>query len=511
MTLMIAILDFGSQYTQLIARSIRELGTFSKVFPFHEPLKNVLDEKPCGIILSGGPRSVYDKGAPMIGREILDLGIPVLGICYGQQITCLLLGGKVASSQNREYGRMEIEILDEHPLFKGSPDHQTVWMSHGDKVESLPEGFKIIARTPSTPFAAIANDSRRMFGVQFHPEVRHTEHGRTILKNFLKICGAKKNWDMGSYRKQQVEMIREQVGSSNVISGLSGGVDSTVASSLVAEAIGSQLTCVFVDTGMLRKNEVSEVVNYFKDHHHLNVRVADAADLFLSRLEKRAIDPRRKRKIIGHTFIEVFEKEAGTLPDVKYLVQGTLYPDVIESISVWGPSSTIKLHHNVGGLPKKLNLKLIEPLRFLFKDEVRTLGRTLDIPDSIIMRHPFPGPGLAVRILGRVTAERVAILQEADAIYMEELRTSGWYKKTAQAFAVLLPVKSVGVMGDEGTYEHVCALRAVTTEDFMTADFAALPHDLLGRISRRIVNEVRGINRVVYDVTTKPPATIEWE
>lgn len=508
---MIIILDFGSQYTQLIARKIRELGTFCKVFPFSRAANEIRKENPSGLILSGGPRSVYDKGAPQARPEILELGIPILGLCYGQQMICRLLGGDVVPAESREYGRMEILADTEHSLLRGTAKEQTVWMSHGDRVESIPRGFDVIASTPHTPFAAIADDQRRLYGLQFHPEVHHTEHGKTILDNFLHLCGSPRDWSMGSYRKQQVKEIRNRVGDAGVIVGLSGGVDSTVAASLVAEAVGSQLTCIFVNNGLLRKNEVEEVVHFFKDHHHLNIRVVDAGELFYRKLSKRALRPNRKRKIIGHAFIEVFEAEAKKIPGVKYLVQGTLYPDVIESVSVWGPSSTIKLHHNVGGLPDKLKLRLIEPLRMLFKDEVRTLGKTLDVPESILRRHPFPGPGLAVRILGRVTPDRVKTLQEADAIYMEELRSSGWYDRIAQAFAVLLPVKSIGVMGDEGTYEHVCALRAVTTEDFMTADFAKIPHELLGKISNRIVNEVRGINRVVYDTTTKPPATIEWE
>lgn len=505
---MILILDFGSQYTQLIARRIRELGCYAEILPFHAPLP---ERSIHGIILSGGPRSVYDKDAPLLNPSFFSLDKPILGICYGMQLMSHALGGKVVGAEDREYGPAQLIIKKGHPLFKETPREQKVWMSHGDRIEELPPGFIPLASTANTPYAAMANDARQLYGVQFHPEVHHTAYGKTILDNFLNLIQAPRTWDMASYAEKIKEEIKEKVGDEHeAIAALSGGVDSTVAATLVAEVMGKRLHGIFVDTGLLRKGEVEEVKNYFS-HYLLDLKVIDAKARFFQRLQKYAIHPKRKRKIIGHTFIEVFEREAKRLPKVKYLVQGTLYPDVIESVSLWGPSSTIKIHHNVGGLPKKLKLHLIEPLRFLFKDEVRKLGKALGVPENILKRHPFPGPGLAVRILGKVTPERVAILQKADAIFIEELRAKGWYDRVSQAFAVLLPVKSVGVMGDEGTYEYVCALRAVTTEDFMTADFSSLPHDLLRRVASRIVNEIKGVGRVVYDITTKPPATIEWE
>ena len=505
----VLILDFGSQFTQLIARRVRELGTFSLIQPFSTPLEAIKALEPAALILSGGPMSVYGDGAPKIAREVLDLGLPTLGICYGMQLTAFLMGGKVVPSQEREYGHAMVTVETDHPLFAGTPREQKVWMSHGDKVGQAPPGFKGLASTANTPLASFADDGRRIYGVQFHPEVHHTDYGTTILKNFLRLAKAKENWSLSSYKDHLIRDIRHQAGKARVIAGLSGGVDSTVAATLVAEAVGKNLTCIFVDTGLLRKNEADEVMEFFKKYH-LTLRKVDAGDLFLSRLAG-VEEPQEKRKIIGGLFIEVFEREAKALDGAEFLVQGTLYPDVIESVPVYGPSSQIKLHHNVGGLPEKMNLKLIEPLRALFKDEVRRLGTELGIPRTIIGRHPVPGPGLAVRILGASTPEKVRVLQEADAIFLEELRAAGLYDEISQAFAVLLPVKSVGVMGDERTYENACVLRAVVTTDFMTADFARIPYDVLGKAAARIVNEVKGINRVAYDVTTKPPATIEWE
>jgi GMP synthase (glutamine-hydrolysing) len=505
----VVILDFGSQYTQLIARRVRELGTYSLILPFGTPLEDVRKLDPSALILSGGPQSVYGKHAPRVGREIFDLGLPVLGICYGMQLTAHLLEGKVKASADREYGHTLVKVKAEHRLFAGTPSEQKVWMSHGDFVRELPPGFKILASTDSAPIAGFAHERRKIFGVQFHPEVHHTDYGTTILKNFLEIAGTEENWSLSSYKEHLIEGIRNRVQGTGAIAALSGGVDSTVAATLVAEALGRHLTFIFVDTGMLRKDEAAEVMEFFKKYH-LKIKKIDAGAEFFRRLDGVA-DPERKRTLIGHLFVEVFEREAKKLGNVEYLVQGTLYPDVIESVPVYGPSSRIKKHHNVAGLPEKMNLKLIEPLRELFKDEVRRLGVELGIPHTIIRRHPFPGPGLAVRILGPVTREKVRVLQEADAIFLEELRSAGLYDTVSQAFAVLLPVQSVGVMGDERTYEDAAVLRAVVTQDFMTADFARIPYEVLGRAAARIVNEVKGINRVAYDVTTKPPATIEWE
>jgi GMP synthase (glutamine-hydrolysing) len=505
----VLILDFGSQFTQLIARRVRELGTFSLIQPFSTPLDAIRALEPSALILSGGPQSVYGAQAPKVGREVLELGLPTLGICYGMQLVSFLLDGKVVPSNEREYGKAMVTVDPDHPLFAGTPREQKVWMSHGDKVGEAPPGFQGLASTDNTPLAAFADDKRRIYGVQFHPEVHHTDYGTTILKNFLQLAKARENWSLSSYKDHLIRDIRQKAGKARVIAGLSGGVDSTVAASLVAEAIGKNLTCILVDTGLLRKNEADEVMGFFTKYH-LDVRKVDAGPEFFARL-KGVEDPQEKRKIIGHLFYEVFEREAKALGNAEFLMQGTLYPDVIESVPVYGPSSTIKLHHNVGGLPEKMNLKIIEPLRELFKDEVRRLGTELGIPRTIIGRHPFPGPGMAVRILGAVDPESVRVLQDADAIFLEELRAAGLYDEISQAFAVLLPVKSVGVMGDERTYENACVLRAVVTTDFMTADFARIPHDVLGRTAARIVNEVKGINRVAYDVTTKPPATIEWE
>ena len=507
----ILILDFGSQYTQLIARRIRELNVYCEIHPFNYEIEKIRNFKPKGIILSGGPSSVYDKDAPKIEKDIFDLNVPVLGICYGIQLIVYLFGGKVTSAKRREYGFSQINIISNSLLFNGLPDKFTVWMSHGDIIEKLPENFKAIAETENSPFAGIESIDRKIFGVQFHPEVAHTEHGKEILANFVfKICRCKPNWNMGSFLEYQIENIKKTVGDEKVICALSGGVDSSVVAMLIHKAIGDNLYCIFVDNGLLRKNEPEKVINLFRNKFHLNLIYVDAKNLFLERL-KGVTDPEQKRKIIGNTFIEVFEKEAKKLGDIKYLAQGTLYPDVIESVPFKGPSATIKSHHNVGGLPEKMKLKLIEPLRELFKDEVRELGRKLGLPDEIIYRQPFPGPGLAVRIIGEVTAERLKIIKEADEIIVQEIKNAGLYRKIWQSFGVLLPIKTVGVMGDERTYEHVIAVRAVNSVDGMTADWVKLPYDLLGRISNRIINEVKGINRVVYDISSKPPATIEWE
>ena len=507
----ILILDFGSQYTQLIARRIRELNVYCEIHPFNYEIEKIKNFKPKGIILSGGPSSVYDKDAPKIKKDIFDLNIPVLGICYGIQLIVYLFGGKVTSAKKREYGFSQIKIIGNSILFDGLPEKFTVWMSHGDIIEKLPENFKPIAETENSPFAGIESIDRKIFGVQFHPEVAHTQHGKEILANFVfKICKCQPNWDMGSFLEYQIENIKKTVGDEKVICALSGGVDSSVVAMLIHKAIGDNLYCIFVDNGLLRKNEPEKVINLFKNKFHLNLIYIDAKNLFLERL-KGVTDPEQKRKIIGNTFIEVFEKEAKKLGDIKYLAQGTLYPDVIESVPFKGPSATIKSHHNVGGLPEKMKLKLIEPLRELFKDEVRELGRKLGLPDEIIYRQPFPGPGLAVRIIGEVTAERLKIIKEADEIIVQEIKNAGLYRKIWQSFGVLLPIKTVGVMGDERTYEHVIAVRAVNSVDGMTADWVKLPYDLLGRISNRIINEVKGINRVVYDISSKPPATIEWE
>lgn len=504
----ILVLDFGSQYTQLIARRIRELGVWSVIEPYNLSIKKIKEIMPYGIIFSGGPMSVYDKQAPKVESEIFDLTIPILGICYGMQLIAHLLNGKVEGSKEREYGLAKIKTED-HILFKGMPKEQIVWMSHGDRVERLPENFISIASSENTKNAGFCNNEKKIFGFQFHPEVKHTKFGYKILNNFLKICNAKKNWSMKSYKKMAIDEIREKVKDEIVIGGLSGGVDSTVAGTLMAEAIGNRFYGIFVDMGFLRKNEGKEVMDFFKKYH-LKIRKIQASNIFLNKL-KNVIQPEKKRKIIGNTFIKIFEKEARKIKGAKFLLQGTIYPDVIESNPVFGPSATIKTHHNVKGLPKKMKLKLIEPLRFLFKDEVRKLGKELGVPNEIISRHPFPGPGLAVRILGEVSKEKIKTLQEADAIFIEELKRNNLYEKVAQGFAILLPVKSVGVMGDKRTYENVCALRAVETTDFMTAEVFNFPYEFLKKVAGRIVNEVKGINRVVYDFTTKPPGTIEWE
>ena len=503
------ILDFGSQYTQLIARRVRELAVRSEIRRGDLPAAEARRLGPIGVVLSGGPASIYEPGAIHPDRGIFELGVPVLGLCYGEQALAHLLGGKVEAAGEREYGAAELEIAAECALFAGLPAGQRVWMSHGDRVAELPKGFRVVATTANAPAAAIADEARHFYGIQFHPEVRHTEHGTAILANFLHLCGARGDWTPASIRRESVAAIREKVGGDRIIVALSGGVDSSVVALLCREAVGERTAPIFVDTGLLRLDEGDKVERRFADYG-LAIDRVNAAERFLSRLAD-IDDPEEKRRRIGHEFIAVFEEEARKFPDARYLAQGTLYPDVIESTSVRGPSATIKTHHNVGGLPERLGLSLVEPLRDLFKDEVRRLGAELGLPEEFVWRHPFPGPGLAVRILGAVTPERVELLQRADAIAMDEIRGAGLYRDIAQALTVLLPVKSVGVMGDQRTYENVIALRAVTTEDFMTADWFRFPPEVLDRIARRIVNEVKGINRVVYDVTSKPPGTIEWE
>ena len=508
----ILILDFGSQYTQLIARRIREAHVYCEIQPCNWPIERIREFSARGIILSGSPSSVTDAASPRLDPEILEVGVPVLGICYGLQSIASVCGGRVAGSGKREYGRAHINAEESHELFAGIHEWpMPVWMSHGDKVEELPPGFRAIARSANSPVAAMASADGRILGIQFHPEVTHTPEGRVLLENFaFRICGCKPTWTMASFIETQVREIRERVGEDKIILGLSGGVDSSVAAVLIHRAVGDKLTCIFVDNGLLRKNEVAKVERVFRDSFHINLDVVDSSARFLEKLHG-VEDPEKKRKIIGNEFIAVFEDEAKRIPGAKYLAQGTLYPDVIESVSFRGPSAVIKSHHNVGGLPERMGFKLVEPFRELFKDEVREVGRELGLPDEIVERQPFPGPGLAVRIVGAVTPERLRVLRDADEIMMQELKSAGWYGKTWQTFCVLLPVKSVGVMGDERTYENVCAVRSVTSTDGMTADWAQLPYDLLGRISGRIINEVRGINRVVYDISSKPPATIEWE
>ncbi|HXZ26620.1 MAG TPA: glutamine-hydrolyzing GMP synthase [Terriglobales bacterium] len=510
----IVVLDFGAQYSQLIARRIREQKVFSVVLPCTSSLDEIRSYAPAGIVLSGGPSSVYDQDAPTTDQRVFALGVPVLGICYGQQLMAHLLGGKVEAASKREYGHAEVEFQDGSRLFRDLPRSLSVWMSHGDNVRELPPGFHQTAKTASA-IAAIENPAKKMYAVQFHPEVHHTQRGADILRNFvLDICGARPEWTPQHFIDSTIAQVQQQVGQGRALCALSGGVDSAVAATLVARALGERLTCVFVNNGVLRKNEFQKVQDNLRGKLGLNLDAVDASTRFLGRLAG-VTDPEKKRKIIGNEFIAVFEEEAHRIEQkvgkVEWLVQGTLYPDVIESRSVRGPSQVIKTHHNVGGLPEKMKLKLIEPLKELFKDEVRRIGRDLGMPEEILQRQPFPGPGLAVRILGEVTPERIALLQEADDIVVSEIKAAGLYQKLWQSFAVLLPVMSVGVMGDARTYAYTCAVRAVHSEDAMTADAAELPWEVLKRISSRIVNEVKGINRVVYDVTSKPPGTIEWE
>ncbi len=509
----VLILDFGSQYTQLIARRVREAQVYCEIHPFNVSIEKIKAFSPKGIILSGGPASIYETNAPKVDRQILELKAPVLGICYGMQFLTHLLGGIVSKATDREYGNAAMTIEDNRDLFYGFgiSDQETVWMSHGDRIDRMPEGFVALASSKNSPIAAMADASRKFFGVQFHPEVAHTPEGHRVLKNFLfRICGCEPSWTMASFVRRTIRKQRERIGEDRVICGLSGGVDSSVTAVLLHKAIGDRLSCIFVDNGLLRRGEVQDVMEVFQEYYGMDLHLVDASERFLSCL-KGIRDPEEKRKIIGREFIGVFEQKAKELGSAKYLAQGTLYPDVIESVSFKGPSATIKSHHNVGGLPETMKLKLIEPLRELFKDEVRQVGVELGLPREMVIRQPFPGPGLAVRILGEVTRDRLEILRSADVIVLEEIRKAGLYEKVWQSFAVLLPVKTVGVMGDERTYENVIAIRVVDSLDAMTADWTRIPYEVQARMSNRIINSVKGVNRVVYDISSKPPSTIEWE
>jgi len=509
---MILIIDFGSQYNQLIARRVREFHVYCQIDPFDIDLDYIKNLKPKGIILSGGPSSIYEKNSPKCDETIFDLGIPVLGICYGMQFMINALGGTVKRARKREYGFAELKVKKQTGLFKGVEEKTNTWMSHGDSTAKLPGGFRITASTENTRIAATVHPKKNLYGLQFHPEVQHTSRGKTMLRNFLfDVCGCKRTWTMKSFAQDSISQIRESVGNKKVILGLSGGVDSSVTALLIHKAVGKNLACIFVDNGLLRKDEAEKLKKTLKQHLEINIRFVSAKTKFIKALSK-ITDPEKKRKIIGKIFMDVFEAQARKIKDVEFLAQGTLYPDIIESQSAFGgPTSVIKSHHNVGGLPKNMKLKLVEPLKYLFKDEVRLLGKALGLDEDLIWRQPFPGPGLAIRIIGEINKSRLSLLREVDDILLDEIRNSGYYKKLWQSFAVLLPIKSVGVMGDKRTYENIVAIRAVTSKDAMTADWAKLPYKLLGKISNRIINEVAGVNRVVYDISSKPPSTIEWE
>ena len=509
---MILIIDFGSQYNQLIARRVRESRVYCQIEPPSVKVDTVKTLNPEGIILSGGPSSIYEKNSPKVATEIFELGIPVLGICYGMQYMVDVLGGIVQQAKKREYGFAELNILNSNEIFKDVDSSIQCWMSHGDSIRKQPAGFSVLAATDNTPIAAIVHTEKKLYGLQFHPEVEHTPQGRKMIQNFLfSVCGCRRSWTMKSFARDSIDQIQKQVKGKRVILGLSGGVDSSVTAMLIHQAIGKKLTCIFVDNGLLRKNEAEKLKVTLKQHLDINIRFINAKNQFLKVL-KGVTDPEKKRKIIGNVFMNVFEAEAAKIKDAEFLAQGTLYPDVIESVSAFGgPTSVIKSHHNVGGLPAKMKLNLVEPLRYLFKDEVRKLGKELGLPDELIWRQPFPGPGLAIRVIGEITARRLNVLREVDDLLLDEIKKAGYYKKLWQSFSVLLPIKSVGVMGDARTYENIVAIRAVTSRDAMTADWAKLPHKFLARLSNRIINEVKGVNRVVYDISSKPPSTIEWE